>query len=61
LDAGKTLLAGLFPRSTALTRESEETTGHVLTPSTNATKLLDKGKWSSSLSNTRVGALLLVT
>ena len=43
---GGTQVTELFPRSKALTQESEVTTRDEEMPSTNASRLLDKGKWS---------------
>ena len=57
---GGTQETELFPRSKAPTLESEETTRDEEMRSTNASRLLDKGKWSSSLSRMVVGVQLLV-
>ena len=61
LDAGKTLATELFPRSMAQIQGFEETTKDVPMPSTNVTKLQEKGRWFCSPSNMVVGALLLLT
>ena len=61
LAAGKTLAIVLFPRSMAQTQGFEETTKDVPMPSTNATRLREKGRWSFSPSNMVVGVLQLLT
>ena len=61
LAAGKTLAIVLFPRSMAQILGFEETTKDVPMPSTNATKLQEKGRWSFSPSNMVVGVLQLLT
>ena len=57
-DAGKTLPVVLYPRSKVPTLESVETTWDEEMRSTSATRSPGKGKWSSSLSRTVVGAQL---
>ena len=61
MDAGETQVTVLFPRSMAQTLEFEETTNDEPMPSTNATKLRDKGRWFFSPSNMVVGVLQLLT
>ena len=61
LDAGETQVIVLFPRSMDQTLEFEETTNDERMPSTNATKLRDKGRWFFSPSNMVAGVLQLRT
>ena len=51
----------LYPRSKAPTLKSEETTRDEEMPSTNASRSLDKGKWSSLLCRMVVGVPQLLT
>ena len=61
LDAGETQESVLFPRWMDQIRESEEPTKDEPMPSTNATKLPEKGRWFFSPSNMVVGVLQLLT
>ena len=61
LDAGETQETVLFPRWMDQIRESEEPTSDEPMPSTNATKLPEKGRWFFSPSNMVVGVLQLLT
>ena len=61
LDAGETQESVLFPRWMVQILESEEPTRDEPMPSTNATKLPEKGRWFFSLSNMVVGVLQLLT
>ena len=61
LDAGETQETVLFPRWMDQILESEEPTSDEPMPSTNATKLPEKGRWFFSPSNMVVGVLQLLT
>ena len=61
MAVGGTQATELFPRSKDPTLESEETTRDEEMPLTNASRSLDKGKWSSLQSRMVVGVPLLET